>query len=244
MFTFFSPKVRLADVLDSELDFHNHLLYGLDDGAAQPEDTLKLIEGLRSLGYRKAIATPHILGEIYENSAETILPRLAEVQQLLKDHRIDFQLHAAAEYMLDSYFMSRMQAGPLMCIKDDYLLVEFSYLNAPLHYRDLFFQIQLAGYQPVLAHPERYKYFHNQFHHYQQLKDMGVRFQLNALSTVGYYGPAEAEAAEKLLLAGMIDFVGTDTHHMRHIRAYQHKIKSKIKAPLQEALSHNRLFDF
>ena len=244
MFSIFTPKLRLADVLTSPIDFHNHLLYGLDDGAATPEDTVKLVKGLQALGYKKAIATPHILGEVYENSPETILPRLAEVQQLLLAENIDFKLHAAAEYMLDSYFLDRLEKGPLLTLKDNYVLVEFSYLIAPLHYQDLFFKIQVAGYQPVLAHPERYTYFHNQFEQYRLLRDAGCKLQLNALSTMGYYGPDVAETAERLLLEGLIDFVGTDTHHQRHLRAYEGKIKKKIKAPLQEALSNNRLFDF
>lgn len=244
MLSLFTPKTRLADVMNSPIDFHNHVLFGLDDGAQTPEDTLHLIKGLQKLGYKKAIATPHILGEVYENSAATILPRLEEVRTLIAEHQIDFKLNAAAEYMLDSYFLDRMKEGPLLCLKDNYVLVEFSYLSAPLHYQDLFFKMQIAGYQPVLAHPERYPYFHNQFEHYRQIKNAGCKLQLNALSTVGYYGPAEAEIAERLLLEGLIDFVGTDTHHSRHLKAYERKIKNKIKAPLKEALANNQLFDF
>jgi tyrosine-protein phosphatase YwqE len=100
----------------------------------------------------------------------------------------------------------------------------------------------LAGYIPVLAHPERYFFYHHNFEEYLKLKRAGCRFQLNLLSVVGYYSDGIAVIAEKLLQKGMYDFVGTDLHHDNHVAAFDQKVKLKDLAPLKEAIANNQFF--
>jgi len=113
--------------------------------------------------------------------------------------------------------------------------VELSYLNPPIQLYNILFDLQIAGYRPVLAHPERYLYYHQQFRDYEKLKNAGCQFQLNLLSTVGYYGVEVAKAAENLLKKGMIDYVGSDVHHGNHIKAFSNKILLKDAAPLKKS---------
>ena len=148
---------------------------------------------------------------------------------------------ASSEYMMDESFIERLQNQPLLTIKDEIVLVEMSYLNPALDLKNILFQLQMKGYTPLLAHPERYLYFHNTKKDYTLLKDLGCLFQLNLLSTIGYYGKPVADAADYLLSNNLIDFVGSDIHHKRHVDGFQEKIKIKSKNQLIEAIAKNAL---
>jgi protein-tyrosine phosphatase len=130
----------------------------------------------------------------------------------------------------------------LLTLKDNYVLVEMSYINAPIQLYDVLFDLQVAGYIPVLAHPERYLFYHNNFNEYSKLKRAGCLFQLNLLAVVGYYGEGVAKIAEQLLEKGMYDFVGSDVHHDSHIAAFDKKVKLKDSTSLKEAIANNQFF--
>ena len=117
-----------------------------------------------------------------------------------------------------------------------------SYLNPPLALREIICEIQLKGYQPLLAHPERYLFYHQDTKMYETLKKMDVQFQLNLLSSVGYYGPEVAKVADFLLKENMIDFVGSDVHHMRQAAAFDHKMILKYERQLRAAMEKNVFF--
>ena len=117
-----------------------------------------------------------------------------------------------------------------------------SYLNPPLALKEIIFEIQLKGYQPLLAHPERYLFYHQNTKMYQTLKDLEVKFQLNLLSAVGYYGDKVAKAADFLLKENLIDFVGSDVHHMKHVNAFENKIIIKSEKQLKTAIDRNSFF--
>ncbi len=119
-----------------------------------------------------------------------------------------------------------------------------SYLNPPIQLTEFIYSLQVEGYTPILAHPERYLFYHNDFESYKKLKKSGCLFQLNLLSTVGYYGGHVVEVSDKLLKNGFIDFVGSDVHHKNHVDAFNGKIVIKEMAPLEEAIKNNQLFRF
>jgi protein-tyrosine phosphatase len=245
LFHIFKNKPRLTDLIpDNHVDFHSHLLFGIDDGAQTPEDTLFLTKELIKAGVTHLITTPHIMSGVWENTPEIIENRLAEVHALYAENGIKVKLRAAAEYLVDDNFTGLIEQKKLLTIKDNYVLVEMSYLNAPLHIYEILFELQLAGYIPVLAHPERYLFFHNSFENYAKLKNAGCLFQLNLLSAVGYYGKAVTKIAETLLQKGMIDFIGSDVHHKNHTRVFADKILFKDSRPLTDALANNAIFAF
>lgn len=240
MFGIFSKKTFLRDLIpDGHVDIHCHVLPGIDDGAATVEDSLLLIESLKKLGITHCIATPHIMGSTWENTPERIS---SAYQKITEPTKLPLSLGYAAEYMIDPNFTKLYQTEPLLTLKDNYVLVEISYLNPPVQLFDILFELQVAGYQPVLAHPERYIYYHKKFDQYQRIKNAGCMMQLNLLSTVGYYGPVVAEASLKLLKAGLIDFVGSDVHHDKHILAFDQKTLVKDLKPLHEAIANNQFF--
>ena len=220
MFHFFTKKKYLVDYLGKFVDIHNHILPGIDDGAQNLEESMALIRGFGEMGISSFIATPHILPPLYPNSPESI----GEAHQQLMDHLMDRQMthvaiEPAAEHMIDDTFEDRLEQGAIMPLRKKYLLVEMSYLQPSLNFQDAIQKIAKKRLIPILAHPERYLYLHQRPEKYRQYKEQGILFQLNMLSLGGYYGPGVQDAAHFLLEEGYYDFLATDAHNTRHLKA-------------------------
>ena len=224
MFSFFkkSKEQLVTDFFPFTTDMHSHILPGIDDGSPDVETSIKLIKGLMALGVKKSIATPHVISDLYRNTPATIKNALSILQNELKNQNIQFEVSAAAEYMLDSYFIELLnEEERLLTLKDNIILTEFSYASAPDNYEKISFAIQMAGYKPILAHPERYPYFLNDFKTYNRLIDLGFMLQVNLLSLTGYYGKQTLKAAHYLLDNGLVSYIGSDMHHERHLMMLQ-----------------------
>ncbi|MBN8855522.1 MAG: hypothetical protein BGO55_27915 [Sphingobacteriales bacterium 50-39] len=230
-----------ADFSGLVCDMHSHLIPGIDDGAKDMEDSIRLIRGLADLGYRKLITTPHILADFYPNTPETIGEGLRAVQAELARQSIDVELHAAAEYLIDDHFIGLLESGnPMLTLKDKLLLVELSFAVPAINLKEILFEVQLKGYQPVLAHPERYLYFGADKTWYDQLRDAGCYFQLNLLSIRGYYGKGSQELAQYLIKRKYVDFLGTDLHHEKHLANLRSsRIADTVKKLLDTGLIRN-----
>ena len=222
MLSIFKKKTPLSpsDYFPIITDIHSHILPGIDDGSPDVETSINLIESLIKLGITQSIATPHIIGDLYKNDASSIQKSLTILQNELQLRQIDFKIKAAAEYMLDAYFLELLtNKVDLLTLKDNLVLTEFSYAEKPYKIDHLAFSIITEGYLPILAHPERYAYFHNDFKQYDYLNELGFLLQVNLLSLTGYYGKPVAKAAEYLFKNNLVSFAGTDLHHSRHIDA-------------------------
>ena len=219
MLNFFQKKEYLKDHLEEIVDIHNHILPGIDDGAATIEDSLQLFRRFKQIGVQDFICTPHIMNDYYPNTPATISAALEKVRSALaltKDLQ-GIKVRAAAEYMMDQNFMELLEGGEILTLKDNYILVEMSYFQAPINLKEILFQLQTRGFKPVLAHPERYAYYHSKdLNNYEELKNRGCLFQLNALSLSTHYGTGIQKTAFQLLEAGMIDFIGSDAHREQH----------------------------
>lgn len=240
---FFSRKKRIpiTDFFASDfIDIHSHLLPGIDDGAKDVEDSISLIQTMRSYGIKNFITTPHVLGDVYPNTPEIIQSKLLRVREALQQRGMeDVSISAAAEYMLDEQFSELLQKGEILTLKDNYILVEMSYFSAPINLYELLFDLQLKGYKPILAHPERYNFYHNDFDQYYKLKKSGCLFQLNFLSLTEQYGKNVQKMSQKLLQLGMYDFIGTDTHHSRHLNLLTTLATEKHKKNLASLMNNN-----
>ncbi len=243
MFTFFKSKPILKDLIpEDHIDIHSHLLPGIDDGAKTFDDTLRLTRALQKIGVSEFITTPHIIQHVWDNTHEQIIENQSITVSALEKNTITVPFHAAAEYLMDDQFVQLFQSRNLLTLKDNYVLVEMSYINPPIQLYTILFDLQVAGYIPVLAHPERYLFYHNNFNEYHKLKRAGCLFQLNLLAVVGYYGAGIAKVAEELLQKGMYSYVGSDVHHDKHIEAFSQKISLKDTTPLQEIIANNQFF--
>lgn len=243
MFFFFKNKPVLKDLIPSNyVDIHSHLLPGIDDGASTFKDTLKLVQSFQSLGVSQFITTPHIMHQVWDNTKESILTLADQTNIELEKNKVQIPFRVASEYMMDSQFVTLFEKGELLTLKDNYVLVEMSYLSAPIHLYELLFDLQVAGYIPVLAHPERYPFYHNNFDEYKKLKKVGCLFQLNLLAVVGYYGNTIAKVAEQLLQMGLYDFVGSDVHHSKHISSFDEKVRLSDFQMLKNVIENNQFF--
>ncbi|MEX0966669.1 MAG: CpsB/CapC family capsule biosynthesis tyrosine phosphatase [Bacteroidia bacterium] len=218
------PELPQEELL---VDIHSHLIPGIDDGAKNMERALQMAASMKKLGYKKLITTPHITGDFFRNTPEIILGGLSKLNEAIKQEGIDIEVEAAAEYYLDEWFMEKLNAGPLLTMGKKYLLVETSYWNEPAGFEETIFQIQVAGYKPVLAHPERYIFMQEDFSRYEKLLEKKVLFQINLLSLTKYYSPEAKLICEKLIDAGMAHFAGSDIHTPRHIPRLKEAMTSK-----------------
>jgi len=220
---FFKKKNSNSNKADYSLlnaDIHSHLIPGIDDGSPNVEASVYLIKEMKELGFKKLITTPHIMWDIYKNTRKVILEKLEEVKIKLGEEKIDIEIHAAAEYFIDDYVEGLLnQKEPLLTFGNNMVLTEFSMASPPFDLKEVLFEMQIQGYQPVIAHPERYTYLEHNKNFYDELKDAGYLFQLNILSLSGYYGGSVMELARHLAKKGYYDLVGTDLHHTRHLEA-------------------------
>ena len=242
---FFSKKkIPLTDFFtNSFVDIHSHLLPGIDDGAKDIDTSIALILKMASYGIKNFITTPHVLGSVYPNSTAVIKEKLTVVQKELEKREIKgISIQAAAEYMLDEEFSALLEQKDILVLKDNYILVEMSYFSAPINLYELLFKIQLKGYKPVLAHPERYNFYHTDFKSYYKLKQAGCLFQLNLLSLTDQYGKGVQKISEKLLKENLYDFVGTDTHHQNHLALLPKIGTKKTLDKITHLLSNNQKF--
>jgi protein-tyrosine phosphatase len=242
MLSFFKKKNTYTDngYFPIQTDIHSHILPGIDDGSPDVETSLELIKGLMDLGITQSIATPHIIGDMFRNNAETINNALQTLRSSLIEKQINFSVNAAAEYMLDYYFLELLSKKiPLLTIKDNIVLTEFSYAERPQRVEQMLFSIITEGYNPILAHPERYAYYHADFKQYHHLNDIGFSLQVNLLSLTGYYGKEVAKAAAYIIKQDLATYTATDLHHHRHLQALSNPTNKAIFAELFEGKKIN-----
>lgn len=243
MLFFQKSKPILKDLIPNDyVDIHSHLLPGIDDGCKSFEETQNLILQLKNIGFSQFITTPHVMDYIWKNSSEKIENVLSNTKISLIENNIENPLNAAAEYMMDSGFINLFETQKLRTLKDNFVLVEMSYVNAPLNLYDILFQLQVAGYVPVLAHPERYSFYESNSNEFTKLKNAGCLFQMNLLSTVGYYGKNVSKTADYLLENNFYDFVGSDVHHQKHVASFTNKIILKNSELLEKLFLKNNFF--
>ncbi len=218
MFNFFKKAPERIDFQFLGIDIHSHLLPGLDDGSANLDTSIALIADLHEAGFHSFICTPHIFMELYPNDDSTITPALQSVQGHEYITRNNIKVAAAAEYMTNIDFLDIVdQRKHIMTLPGNYVLIEMSYIAKTPDIENYIFKLNAIGYKPILAHPERYLFYHGDLNEVKRLKDLGCLLQLNLLSATDGYGRGVKKAAISMLEKGWYDLAATDCHHHRHI---------------------------
>ena len=215
----FSKKPTFNEEPDRSLtvDFHSHLLAGIDDGCSDWGLTLHCLESLKEQGIQSVITTPHILSGLYPNTPEIIHQKLSELKALPAFQAMQMQIHAAAEYYVDEWFMEELAKGTeFLTFGEKHILIETNYVEKPPYLEDAIFNLILDGYKVVYAHPERYHYLLKDFKLFERMHDTGVLFQLNLMSMTGHYGPQIKAASDYLIQHNLVDVVGSDIHKPEH----------------------------
>lgn len=218
-------SLEKSGILEDAVDWHSHILPGVDDGIKTMDDSLEILDAYEKYGYREVWLTPHIM-EDYPNTTEDLKARFEELKQTYKG---SIRLHLAAENMLDILFDNRMKQKDLLPLGEqgNHLLVETSYINPPMGFNHIIDDIFSAGFFPVLAHPERYRYMDKD--DYKDLKDKGVVFQMNLISIVAGFGKTARDKAEWLLDNNMVDLIGSDAHRLKATAGWMTQSPRKAK---------------
>jgi tyrosine-protein phosphatase YwqE len=229
--SFFQFLNRTSESLVT-VDIHSHLIPAIDDGAKDIERSIELILVLKKMGYKKLITTPHV-SDMFPNSSKDILDGYNVLKVELRKRNIQIEIEVAAEYYADETFEELLKEKDILTFgKEKYLLFELSYFTRPRDLESLVHDIKMAGYTPILAHPERYEYFHDAIDEYRYIKSLGVLFQINLNSLVNYYSEEVTKTVKELISKGMVDFIGSDTHHRRHTKflekSLSHSLYKKI----------------
>ena len=240
MISFFTKKRFLVDFLGNFVDMHNHILPGIDDGAENVDDSIALLRGFGEFGIQRFIATPHIMSNLYPNDASTIHTALKELEDSLIENDLkEVNIAAAAEHMIDDTFISNVSENKVLPIRGAYLLVEMSYLQRPLNFKEAIIKVASSGLYPILAHPERYVFLHRRTHRYQKYKERGILMQMNLLSLGEYYGKEVQKVAHKLLDERIIDIVASDIHNLRQLQELKElKVSEKTLRKLLPVIGH------
>ena len=219
MFEFFDLfGRRRTSILESRLlkdavDNHSHILYGLDDGVRTQEESMAILKFLEEQGVAEVWFTPHVMEDV-PNTTEGIRARFEELKAVYTG---GLKLHLAAEYMIDTLFEERLAKDDLLTHGEDTVLVETSAVAPPFNLWDVLEKMLKAGYRPLIAHPERYRYMDPS--DYRQLHEMGCWMQMNYPSIVGFYGGGAQERAIDLLNKGYYHMTGSDCHRFRALQA-------------------------
>ena len=235
------PTLEPIDLSILGTDVHSHLIPGIDDGSKSMQETLIMLKGFMDLGFKKVITTPHVMSDFYKNNPEIILGGLENVRAAIKEEGIDIKVEAAAEYYLDFHFEELIQKKELLTFGENYVLFELSFMHEPTRIKEAIFDLQTAGYIPILAHVERYPYYINQWDVLEDFKNRGCLFQLNINSLSGAYGPQVKKMAEDIIEKEWIDLLGSDCHHMGHIESIDALRRNKH---LHQIINQKKLINF
>ncbi|MEQ6121148.1 CpsB/CapC family capsule biosynthesis tyrosine phosphatase [Reichenbachiella sp. MALMAid0571] len=221
-------------------DIHSHLLAGIDDGVKTWDASLEILRYLKEAGINKVITTPHIISDYYPNTPEIIHQKLSELKEEVTNSGIDIQVEAAAEYMIDEGFIELLDGEErLLTIGKSFVLVETPFINKPLFLDEVFFKMKSLGYQPILAHPERYLYLQDDYSLIQNIIDSSVLLQINMGSLVGYYSSGAKKLAEYLITHKQVHFLGSDIHNSKHLEAYKKALYSKYFEKCRQLFLYN-----
>ena len=221
---------KISSLLTGFTDHHSHILPGVDDGVKKMEVSLKVLERYEQLGIAEVWCTPHIMEDI-PNTTAGLQARFAE---LCEAYQGPIKLHLAAEYMMDALFEERLEQGDLLNLGEEgnQVLVETSYFTPPMDMDKILLRIKQKGLYPVLAHPERYVYMNKE--RYAELKDNGIRFQLNLSSLAGAYGSEAKDKALWILKKDYYNLAGSDLHSLRNAEYWSTRAPRALKKLLQQ----------
>jgi protein-tyrosine phosphatase len=209
------------------IEMHCHILPGVDDGLAQPDESLECLRRMAQWGIRQVIATPHISQDLHPNTSDDLRRRADDLRQRIEAEGLPITFSVAAEYMLDELFVARLKADDLLSFgAERYVLIETGWAVLPRQLSHWLFQLQVQGYRPILAHPERYRYFRPRPEALGQLREQGCLLQLNSMSLVGRYGDEARRTAQYLIRQGWVDMVSSDLHRVADLELVEAALRT------------------
>lgn len=194
-------------------DIHCHLAFGVDDGSESLEESLEMIKIYKRVGYTGAIVTSHYDKGRFTVMGPTVREKIGIIKDVLKDEGIDFSLFPGNEVQIDGDTVSLLKKGDLNRLNDSrYVLCELPFFTKPNYAKDIFYELQLEGRVPIIAHPERYQYVRKNPNRIVDFINSGCLLQMNISSLSS---KDSEETARYLLEKNFIQVVATDSHSSR-----------------------------
>lgn len=238
LFDFFGQKKESNKELFYNTEVHCHILPGIDDGSPDIETSVAIVKEMKKWGIERIITTSHVTESTFENTPDIIQAAYNDLCKALDAEGIEMMIHPSAEYRMDDNFLNHLNNATLLPFPENYLLIENSFFQPFWEIKELIFDLQLKGYTPILAHPERYMYYHKTPKIYQELHEQGCLFQVNFLSLSGYYYPEVKNMAWRLLEQGLVDFIGSDVHRLSHAEHISNYLNTKEYRKLVDKASN------
>lgn len=195
------------------IDLHCHMLPGIDDGAPDLAMALAMARASVADGVTIVACTPHILPGLYHNSGPQIRLATEQLQRTLYEEGIELRLVTGADNHMVPNFGTGVQSGHLLALADSrYVLVEPPHHAPPPRLEEFFFGLMVAGFVPILTHPERLKWIESHFDCVQRLAHAGVWMQVTASSLTGSFGRSPKYWSERMLDEGLVHILASDAH--------------------------------
>ncbi len=219
-------------------DIHSHILPGVDDGFQSEQDALKILRQYQDDGIKHVVLSPHVDPGMYPKNNETYLTNRFHsfIENLPED--IHLKMYLSAEYMCDEQLQTNRQ---LLFLGETGVLIEMSYFYQYPYVKETIFALVNAGYQPILAHPERYIYLSKKLDAFDKFIDMECLFQLNLISLSGIYGPRSKIIMHYLFRHNMYSYTGSDVHSLRQYQRIRDiRVSYKLAAKIEELMNNNK----
>lgn len=214
------------------IDTHNHILYNIDDGCRNIEESIILLKKMEKLGFNKVILTPHYIKETkyISNNLEKEF-KLNKLKEKIQENKINIELYLGNEIFITDNIIELLKNNNISSINNSrYLLIELPFENEIIGLTDILYELKYNKLIPIIAHPERYIYFQKNPSKIEELREEGILFQVNYSSILGLYGTKAKKTIKYLLKNGYVDFFGTDIHRTSNTYVLNNfkKIEKKI----------------
>ena len=227
MFNIFQRKSKKDAKLFYTTDVHSHILPGVDHGSQSVEESLEMLQAQLDMGISHVMCTSHVTAETFENTPESLTAAYEELKNAIAREGLPINIYVSAEYRIDEYWTQEYEAGHLLPLPGNHVLLENSFAQELIGIDNMMFDLQVKGYRPILAHHERYRYYNDRRDRYKTLHNASVKFQINILSLAGYFGKGARERALWLIQNNLCDMLGSDMHNMEHAQIIMDYIGSK-----------------
>lgn len=229
------------------IDIHNHILPGIDDGPTDITQSIDLLQQAKSQGITGIIATPHHLSPRYTNSIQNVKSLINEMMQIPAIRNISITIYHGQEIRLTDQIVDEITKGNISGLNDSqYLLIEFPSNEVPLYTKQLFYELQLMGFIPIIAHPERNKILANDLNMLFDLINIGALSQLTASSLLGNLGKKIQKTSLKMISYELAHFVASDAHHsvsrpFEIKQLFKHRKLKKLNTKIETMFNHSQL---
>ena len=195
-------------------DIHSHILFDVDDGARNIEESITLLKKMAEIGFKNVILTPHYIKDSeYSSQNKEKIVKIKKIQEELDNQNIDINIYLGNEIFINNQICDLIKEEHIYTLNNSkYILVELPFHNQIVNLEDIVYELRVKGLIPIIAHPERYTYFQKNYKEVDRLREEGFLFQGNYASILGYYGKESKKLLKYMLKKQYIDYLGTDIH--------------------------------